>query len=117
MNQAGFPVREGPVPGESGRPPAVGAGPPVAFVAPLPVRRSGAPVRISLSPRDNSFYDLFAASAGHLAVGANLLSEMLGADLPGSAVIAEKLRTAEHDADEATHAIMKQVNATFVTPF
>src|SRR6478609_3208648 len=117
MNQADFPVRIEPVPGQSGLPPAAGARTPVAFVAPLPVRRFGAPVRISLSPRDTTFFDLFAASAAHLVVGANLLSEMLGADLPGRTEIAEKLRTAEHDADEATHAIMSHVNSTFVTPF
>ena len=71
-----------------------------------------------LTPRkDTSFYDLFAASASHLVVGANLLAEMLGADLPARAEIADRMREAEHAADEATHAIMKHVNSTFVTPF
>jgi predicted phosphate transport protein (TIGR00153 family) len=74
-------------------------------------------VRLRLSPRDNSFYDLFADLANHLVVGANLLQELLGADLPARAEIAEKLRAAEHEADESTHAIMQAVNQTFVTPF
>lgn len=74
-------------------------------------------MRFRLSPRDTTFYDLFAASAAHLVTGAHLLSEMLGADLPGRTELAERLRGAEHDADEATHAIMQHVNSTFVTPF
>jgi predicted phosphate transport protein (TIGR00153 family) len=33
------------------------------------------------------------------------------------ASIGEKMREAEHQADETTHAIIKRVNSTFVTPF
>ena len=31
--------------------------------------------------------------------------------------IAEKMRACEHAGDEATHAIMRELNETFVTPF
>ena len=37
-------------------------------------------MRLRLTPRDTSYFDLFAASATHLVTGANLLAEMLGAD-------------------------------------
>jgi len=74
-------------------------------------------VRLRLTPRENSFFDLFAASAGHLVTGANLLSEMLGADRPTRKEIAKRIIEAEHLADEATHAIMRRLNQTFVTPF
>ena len=51
----------------------------------------------------------------HLVVGAALLAEMLGegADL---ADVAERMRQAEHAADETTHDIVRRVNTTFVTP-
>ena len=52
---------------------------------------------------DTPFYDLFAASARHLVVGAGLLAEMLADDSDRQA-IAERMREAEHAADETTHA-------------
>ena len=66
-------------------------------------------------PVDASFYDLFAEQAQHLVVGAALLAEML-ADGNDRAAVAAKMRDAEHAADETTHAIVKRVNKTFVTP-
>ncbi len=74
-------------------------------------------MRLRLTPRDTSFFDLFAASAQHLVTGANLLGEMLGADRAGRKVLAKQLADAEHLADEATHSIMRRLNQTFVTPF
>jgi len=67
-------------------------------------------------PVDSTFYDLFTTSAKHLVEGASLLAEVLadGADRRG---IAERMRQAEHNADETTHDIVKRVNSTFVTPF
>lgn len=67
-------------------------------------------------PVDTSFYELFTESAQHLITGAGLLADMLseGAD---HAEVARLMREAEHDADETTHAIVRKVNSTFVTPF
>lgn len=67
-------------------------------------------------PVDASFYELFAQSAQHLVVGAGLLAEMLN-DQNNREDIARRMRETEHAADETTHAIVKQVNSTFVTPF
>ncbi len=67
-------------------------------------------------PADTSFYDLFAQSAQHLVNGAGLLAEMLG-DGNDREGIAQRMRDAEHAADESTHAIIRRVNTTFVTPF
>ncbi len=67
-------------------------------------------------PVDASFYDLFAQSAQHLLTGAGLLAEMLNED-SNREDNARRMREAEHAADETTHAIVKQVNSTFVTPF
>nr|WP_246319611.1 DUF47 family protein [Nocardioides kongjuensis] len=69
-----------------------------------------------LRPVDTSFYDLFTQSAQHLVGGAELLAEMLS-DSSDKAGVAERMRAAEHAADETTHEIVKKVNSTFVTPF
>jgi len=74
-------------------------------------------VRIRLTPKQDSFYSMFATSGQNLVVGAGLLKELLGADAEERKVIAEKMRAAEHAGDEATHAIMRELNETFVTPF
>jgi predicted phosphate transport protein (TIGR00153 family) len=74
-------------------------------------------VRFRLTPQDTGFYDLFATSASHLVVGSALLTQVLGADRNEREVLAGKMKDAEHAADEATHAIMKKVNSSFITPF
>ena len=73
-------------------------------------------MRLKFRPVDASFYDLFSAQANHLVVGAQLLSEML-AEGNSKVEIAQRMREAEHAADETTHSIIKRVNSTFVTPF
>jgi uncharacterized protein len=83
-----------------------------AFVADL----QGFYVRFRIRPVDTSFYDLFTESAQHLVVGAGLLAEMLS-DSADRDDVAKRMREAEHDADETTHAIVKRVNSVFVTPF
>lgn len=71
---------------------------------------------LRLRPVDTSFYDLFTQSAQHLVNGAELLAEMLSEE-SDKADVAERMRAAEHAADETTHAIVRKVNSTFVTPF
>lgn len=73
-------------------------------------------MRLRLRPVDSSFYDLFTELARHLVEGADLLAEMLSEDAHHESV-AERMREAEHKADEATHAIVRRVNSSFVTPF
>ncbi len=68
-----------------------------------------------LRPVDATFYDLFARSAKHLVDGAALLAEML-ANGNDRQAIAQRMRDAEHAADETTHEIVRRVNSTFVTP-
>ena len=73
-------------------------------------------MRLRLKPTNTSFYDQFTAAAVNLVEGAHLLRELLadGADRP---LLAKKLRDVEHRSDEITHAVMRQLNSTFVTPF
>ena len=73
-------------------------------------------MRFKFRPVDGSFYDLFSEAAQHLVVGAGLLGEMLS-EGNSRAEIAQRMREAEHAADETTHSIVRRVNSTFVTPF
>ena len=73
-------------------------------------------MRLKFRPVDSSFYDLFSEAANHLVGGAQLLSEML-AEGTSRAEVAQRMREAEHAADETTHSIIRRVNSTFVTPF
>ena len=73
-------------------------------------------MRFRFRPVDSGFYDLFSDAAQHLVRGAGLLSEMMSEGADREAV-AERMRSAEHEADETTHAIVRRVNQTFVTPF
>lgn len=74
-------------------------------------------MRFRLTPKDNSFYDLFATSAEHLVDGARGLTKLLGVDHSEREAIAATMRDIEHAADDATHAIMRKVNSSFITPF
>jgi uncharacterized protein len=78
-------------------------------------------VKLRLTPRETSFYDLFAEQADNLIVGAALLTELLGAGGAAAAgertKIAERMRNAEHTADESTHKIYNLLNSSFITPF
>ncbi len=73
-------------------------------------------MRFRIRPVESSFYDLFSESANHLVNGANLLAQLLDPE-SDRAVIGERMREAEHQADETTHKIVQTVNSTFITPF
>ncbi|MFT4187076.1 MAG: DUF47 family protein [Aeromicrobium sp.] len=73
-------------------------------------------MRFRIRPVETSFYDLFSESASHLVAGADLLAKILEDGVDRSAV-SKQMREAEHQADETTHAIVRRVNSTFITPF
>ena len=71
-----------------------------------------------LTPKEDSFYDLFAASANHLVDAAKELTNLLGTpDAVDRAAIVGRMHDLEHLGDEATHEIIKRVNSSFITPF
>ena len=74
-------------------------------------------MRFRLTPHNASFYDLFATSASHLVDAARELTKLLGVEPSEREAIASRIRDLEHDADESTHAIMRKVNSSFITPF
>ena len=72
-------------------------------------------MRLSLLPRDRTFFDLFI-EAGHNSVhAARLLDQMMGS-WPDDTGLSEKIIEAEHEGDRITHEIVKRLNSTFVTP-
>ena len=70
----------------------------------------------SLSPKDSSFYPLFTASAENLVEATNVLSDFIH-DHARRDELAKELRELEHAGDQTTHAIFRQLNTSFVTPF
>ena len=71
-----------------------------------------------LTPKEDSFYDLFAISAQHLVVAAKELANLLAVeDAAGRKAVVEHMRDLEHLGDEATHEIIRRVNSSFITPF
>src|SRR5690606_7524843 len=73
-------------------------------------------VRLRLTPREDSFYHVFADWASNLARGPRLLVP-LTSDGAGRVPIAEMRRACEHAGDDGTHAIMRRLNESFITPF
>jgi hypothetical protein len=74
-------------------------------------------VRLRLTPRDNSFYDLFTASANNVLEGSHVLEKLILGSKVERHDLAKELRDLEHKGDDRTHEIMRKVNSTFVTPF
>jgi predicted phosphate transport protein (TIGR00153 family) len=74
-------------------------------------------VKFRITPRANAFYDMFASSGANLVVGVKILTELLGSTPPERPAIGERMKAAEHASDEITHAIMNEVNSSFITPF
>lgn len=72
-------------------------------------------MRFSLIPRSHQFYDLFEESAEKLLSAAELLCDML-AHFENVDMKTARLKELEHEADNITHEIYKQVHQTFVTP-
>ncbi|GAA6527359.1 DUF47 family protein [Intrasporangium sp. DVR] len=70
-----------------------------------------------LTPQDTSFFSLFATSAGLLVEATRELTRFLEVDSSQWGQVAERMRALEHEADEATHAVIKKVNSSFITPF
>ncbi len=73
-------------------------------------------MRLRLTPQDTAFFEMFTASANNLVIGVETAAKLFvsGAD---RRAISEEVRRIEHEEDEVTHAILRKLNSTFVTPF
>lgn len=69
------------------------------------------------TPKDESFFQLLGESARQTVAAAEMLTRMLATDAAERESLAPELKAIEHEADEATHTIIRKVNSSFVTPF
>ncbi len=72
-------------------------------------------VRLSLLPRDRTFFDLFIEAGNNTVKASRLLDQMM-ATWPDSGDLSKQVVDAEHEGDRITHAIVQRLNSTFVTP-
>jgi predicted phosphate transport protein (TIGR00153 family) len=71
--------------------------------------------RLSLLPRDDSFFELFIEAGQNTLHAARLLDEMMGT-WPDDAGLGREILKAEQEGDRITHDIIQRLNSTFVTP-
>ncbi len=71
--------------------------------------------RLSLLPRDRTFFDLFIEAGQNALRAAQLLDRMM-AVWPDDEGIGREVLKAEQEGDRITHDIIKRLNSTFVTP-
>ena len=69
----------------------------------------------SLVPKDRVFFDLFSEAGQNTVRAARLLKDMLES-WPDSSHLAQEILLAEQEGDRITHALIKRLNSTFVTP-
>jgi uncharacterized protein len=71
--------------------------------------------RLSLLPRDRTFFDLFIEAGQNALHAARLLDEMIAA-WPDAGGLGRDILKAEQEGDRITHDIVQRLNTTFVTP-
>lgn len=71
---------------------------------------------LSLVPRERHFFTLFREDAANVMEGLKVLNELLNSE-SGFTEYARRLKDLEHQGDEITHRIIRELNATFITPF
>jgi predicted phosphate transport protein (TIGR00153 family) len=73
-------------------------------------------VPLSLVPKERQFFVLFREDVANLIDGLRMLNELLNSSSDFTEQ-AKKLKDLEHQGDEITHRIIRELNATFITPF
>jgi hypothetical protein len=70
----------------------------------------------SLIPKDTSFFPMFSAMSDNLIAGARALVDLFS-DYRDVEKKLETIHRIEREGDELTHAVLKKLNQTFITPF
>ena len=70
----------------------------------------------TLVPRERQFFGLFREDVDNLRAAVGVLEEMLRSDGDFSDY-ARRLKDLEHQGDDITHRIIRELNSTFITPF
>jgi predicted phosphate transport protein (TIGR00153 family) len=71
--------------------------------------------RLSLLPRDRTFFDLFIQAGQNTLHAARLLDEMMNS-WPDDEGHGREILIAEQEGDRLTHQLVQRLNSTFVTP-
>jgi uncharacterized protein len=71
--------------------------------------------RLSLLPRDHTFFDLFIEAGQNTVLASRLLDQMMGS-WPDDSGLSQEILKAEQEGDRITHDIIRRLNSTFVTP-
>lgn len=77
----------------------------------------GGTVRLRLKPRDNRFFDLFSVAGTNIATATEVLREFVTVPTEERTELAKRMHDLEHAGDDATHAIIEQLDRSFITPF
>ncbi|MFB3739346.1 MAG: DUF47 domain-containing protein [Candidatus Velamenicoccus archaeovorus] len=72
-------------------------------------------MKLKISHRAEEFFDLFAESARNLRTTAELLKDLIE-DYRDVDLKAKRIQDREHEGDEVTHAIIRRLNTSFITP-
>ena len=71
---------------------------------------------LNLIPKEEKFFELFEAQAGHNVEAARLFHEMVKSWNLESPIVS-RLQDVEHEADITTHEVYDRLNRSFLTPF
>lgn len=69
-----------------------------------------------LLPREEEFFDLFAAVAQRNQEAAHLLRQLFDAPPDRRTATVEAIKRLEHEADQITHEVVNRLDRTFITP-
>lgn len=69
-----------------------------------------------LLPREEEFFDLFAAVAQRNKEAAHLLRQLFDASPDRRTASVEAIKKLEHEADQITHEVVNRLDRTFITP-
>ncbi|MEI6454913.1 MAG: DUF47 family protein [bacterium] len=69
-------------------------------------------------PKDTSFFPLFEEDSKILIKAAELLRDLMATrSIEEREAVIKQIKSVEHEGDEITHKIYKQLNKSFITPF
>ncbi|MEI8176013.1 MAG: DUF47 family protein [Candidatus Omnitrophota bacterium] len=71
---------------------------------------------INFMPKEFNFFDLFDKQVEYAVTAAKYFKELVAKGAIDDASL-QKMRDIEHDADDAAHSIIANLNKTFITPF
>ena len=75
------------------------------------------PRRLSFTPQNREFFQLFVRTSANVVEIARLLSEFLDRFPESSGELVRLIKDREHDGDRLTREVVDLLNRTFVTPF